>query len=130
METENVQLREEVVRILSYPLFSNKGWVKFFGIMNIFYGILAAMTVVGIIFAWLPIWLGVLINGAANKIEKAYVVGDQQAMLEAQRNLSTYFLINAILVLIGVLVAAIFVVVALSTGLYSQLWEAMLSQEM
>ncbi len=128
METENANTPEDVVRTLSYPLFSKKGWLKFFGIMNILYGVFAAITVVGIIFAWLPIWLGVLVNTAANKVEKAYVVGDHQALLEVQQKLSTYFLINAILILIGLVLLGIFVVVALITGFYSHIWDMVWSQ--
>lgn len=128
METEKANTPEDVVRTLSYPLFSNKGWLKFFGIMNILYGVFAAITVVGIIFAWLPIWLGVLVNTAANKVEKAYVVGDHQALLEVQQKLSTYFLINAILILIGLVLLGIFVVVALITGFYSHIWDMVWSQ--
>ncbi|GMT45453.1 MAG: hypothetical protein IEMM0006_1285 [bacterium] len=128
METENANTPEDVVRALSYPLFSNKGWLKFFGIMNILYGVFAAITVVGIIIAWLPIWLGVLVNTAANKIEKAYVVGDYQALLETQQKLSTYFLINAILVLIGLVLLGVFVIVALTTGFYSHIWDMVRSQ--
>lgn len=128
METENVNTPVDVVRALSYPLFSNKGWLKFFGIMNILYGVLAAITVVGIIIAWLPIWLGVLVNTAANKVEKAYMVGDYQALLETQQELSTYFLINAVLVLIGLVLLGIFVIVALTTGFYSHIWDMVRSQ--
>ena len=122
METEITNAREESVRTLSTPLYNNKGWIKFFGIMNIIYGILAAVSIVGIIFAWLPIWMGVLINGAANNIEKAYLLGDQRAMIEAQRKLSTYFVINAILVLVAIIFTAFLFVMIFTTGMYSHMW--------
>jgi len=128
METEHANTPEDVVRALSYPLFNNRGWLKFFGIMNILSGVFAAITVVGIIVAWLPIWLGVLVNTAANKVEKAYVVGDYQALLDVQQKLSTYFLINAVLVLIGLVFLGIFVIVALTTGFYSHIWDMVRSQ--
>jgi glucan phosphoethanolaminetransferase (alkaline phosphatase superfamily) len=128
METENTISQDELVRMLSTPLYNNKGWIKFFGIMNILYGLMAAVTLVGLIFAWLPIWLGVLINGAANKIEQAHIIGDRQAMMEAQQKLSTYFLIQAILVLVALAGLAVFVVIALSTGFYSHMWQEMRSQ--
>ena len=37
------------------------GWLKFLGIILIIAGGLYALTLVGIIIAWLPIWLGILI---------------------------------------------------------------------
>jgi len=128
MEAQNLTSPEEWVRSLSYPLYKNKGWIKFLGIMSILYGIVAAVTMVGIIFAWLPIWLGVLINGAANQVEKAYIVGDRNAFIAAQKKISTYFLIYAVVVLIGVVFFAVFLVVLFSTGLYSHMWHQMQSQ--
>ena len=125
METENTPSPAETVRLLSSPLYNNKGWIKFFGIMNIIYGVFAAVTLVGILFAWLPIWLGILINGAANNIERAYLAGDQQAMLQAQKKLSTYFVINAILVLVGLVFVGIILVVVFTTGLYTHMWQEM-----
>ena len=76
MENENLNIEQKVVREVSLPLFSSKGWIKFLGILMIIYGVIAAMTIVGIIFAWLPIWLGVLLNQTANRIEQAHLAGD------------------------------------------------------
>ncbi len=125
MESEITPSPAETVRLLSSPLYNNKGWIKFFGIMNIIYGVFAAVTLVGILFAWIPIWLGVLINGAANNIEKAYLTGNQQDMLQAQKKLSTYFVINAILVLLGLIFVGIILVVVFTTGLYTHMWQEM-----
>ncbi len=126
---ENMTSPAEMVRELSEPLYSSKGWIKFFGIMNILYGIFAAVSVVGIVFAWIPIWLGVLVNGAANHVEKAYMVGDRQSLLETQKKLRTYFVINAVLILVGLVFMAAFVVIMLSTGLYSEMWDKMHMQD-
>ncbi len=125
---ENPSPQAEWVRTLSEPLYSSKGWLKFFGIMNILYGIFAAVSLVGIIFAWIPIWLGVLVNSAANNVEKAYLVGDRQALLETQKKLRTYFVINAVLLLLGLVVFATFVVIVLTTGLYAEMWDKMHSE--
>ncbi len=125
MESEITPSPAETVRLLSSPLYNNKGWIKFFGIMNIIYGVFAAVTLVGILFAWIPIWLGVLINGAANNIERAYLTGNQQDMLQAQKKLSTYFVINAILVLLGLIFVGIILVVVFTTGLYTHMWQEM-----
>jgi hypothetical protein len=130
METENsfTENTEEMVRFLSEPLYSGKGWIKFFGIMNILYGIFAAITLVGIVFAWIPIWLGILVNGAANQVEKAYIVGDKYALLEAQKKLRTYFVIQAVLVLAGLIIVVAFLVIAMTTGIYSEMWDKMHSE--
>ena len=43
------------------PLYEARGWMKFLGIVMVIAGIFTAITIVGIIIAWLPIWLGVLL---------------------------------------------------------------------
>ena len=116
MENDNLNIEQKVVREVSLPLFSSKGWIKFLGILTIIYGVIAAMTIVGIIFAWLPIWLGVLLNQTANRIEQAHLSGDSVAMIRAQNSLSTYFTIYGVLALIGIILGIIFIVVAISTG--------------
>ena len=116
MENDNLNIEQKVVREVSLPLFSSKGWIKFLGILMIIYGVIAAMTIVGIIFAWLPIWLGVLLNQTANRIEQAHLAGDSVAMIRAQNSLSTYFTIYGVLALIGIVLGVIFIAVAISTG--------------
>jgi len=117
MENDNLNIEQKVVREVSLPLFSSKGWIKFLGILMIIYGVIAAMTIVGIIFAWLPIWLGVLLNQTANRIEQAHFSGDSVAMIRAQNSLSTYFTIYGVLALLGIVAAIIGIIVLVSTGL-------------
>jgi hypothetical protein len=54
------------VRELSVPLFQAKGWLKFLGILSIIGGVFQALTIVGIIYAWIPIWSGVLLHQAGS----------------------------------------------------------------
>ena len=123
MENEDVNIEQKVVREVSLPLFSGKGWIKFLGILMIIYGAFMALTLVGIIIAWLPIWLGVLLNQTANKIEQAQISGDIAAMVRSQNSLSTFFTIYGILALIGIIGAIIAIVVVVSTGVMYNLPE-------
>ena len=123
MENEDVNIEQKVVREVSLPLFSGKGWIKFLGILMIIYGAFMALTLVGIIIAWLPIWLGVLLNQTANKIEQAQISGDIAAMVRSQNSLSTFFTIYGILALIGIIGAIIAIVVVVSTGVLYNLPE-------
>ena len=100
MEYESEKNMENLVRELSYPLYKGKSWLKFYGIITIITGVLAALSIVGILYAWLPVWLGVLVNGAANKVEMAYHTGNKQALIEAQQKLNTFFVINSVIMLI------------------------------
>lgn len=112
---------EQTVKEVSFPMYNNRGWIKFIGILSIIYGVLGAMTIVGIIFAWLPIWLGILLTQAATRIEQAQHSGDKTAMINAQRSVSNYFLIYGVLILLGLILTGIFVIVAVTTGLLTNL---------
>lgn len=92
--------RSALVRDLSMPLASGKGWIKFLGIMFIISGILAAITIVGILVAWLPIWIGVLLLQASSAIERANVGGDDADFRMALSKLRTYFVILGVLMII------------------------------
>ena len=91
-----------VVKELSAPLFQCKGWMKLVGVMSILGGALYAISIIGIIIAWLPIWMGVLLFQSANAIELAYLSGDRNAMTRSLAKLKTYFIIMGVLTLIGI----------------------------
>jgi hypothetical protein len=94
------------IQDLVQPLASGKGWMKFVGIMFIIQGAITAITIVGIVIAWLPIWTGVLLMQASNAIERAQMSGDSSALKESLARLRTYFIIQGVLYLVGI---AIFV---------------------
>jgi hypothetical protein len=91
------------IQDLSQPLASGKGWMKFVGIVFIIQGALTAITLVGIIIAWLPIWIGVLVMQSAGAIERAQLSGDAVALKEALAKLRTYFVIQGVLILVGII---------------------------
>ena len=68
----------------------------------IIYGGLTALTIIGIIFAWLPIWLGLLLYQAASSAELARTSGEVEALTESVNKLRLYFTIMGIVMLIGV----------------------------
>ncbi|MCF6342866.1 MAG: DUF5362 domain-containing protein [Bacteroidales bacterium] len=123
METENYNHDEKLVKEISSPLFASKGWIKFLAILMIVYGALTALSIIGILIAWLPVWLGVLLNKTANKIGMAQYSGNKQDLLEAQKSLAAYFTIYGVVALIGIVFAILFVVIAVSTGFLASLQE-------
>ncbi len=92
--------RNAIVQELSAPLASGRGWIKFLAILTIIGGALQALTIVGIIFAWLPIWLGVLLFQSASGMEQASINGDATTFVTAQNKLRLYFMIQAILIIV------------------------------
>jgi hypothetical protein len=117
MEDEIINNEENLVREVSLPLYGSKGWIKFLGILMIIYGALVALSIVGIIIAWLPIWLGILLVKTADSVQQAHLAGDKTAMLKAQNSLSTYFTIYGVLALIGIALTVLIVIVFMSTDM-------------
>ena len=102
--------RSALVRDLSMPLAAGKGWMKFLGIMFIIQGVFTALTIVGILIAWLPIWLGILLNQSATAIERAQTSGDEGAMRMSLDKLRTFFAIQGVLMLIGIIMGILGVI--------------------
>ncbi len=98
---------QQLVREVSAPLFAAKGWMKFLGVLMIIYGVLIALTVVGIIVCWLPIWIGVLLFQAATAAESTQASGSKMELYGAMSKLKTYFTIYGVLALIGLVVSII-----------------------
>jgi hypothetical protein len=100
-------VEQQLVREVSSPLFAAKGWMKFLGVLMIIYGILMAITIVGIIICWLPIWIGVILFRAATAVEAAQASGSKMELYTALSKLKTYFTIYGVLALIGIIVGVI-----------------------
>ena len=96
------------VRDLAQPLAAGKGWMKFVGVMFILQGALAAITLVGLLVAWLPIWIGVLVLQSAGAIERAQAHGDAAALKEALARLRTCFVIQGVMYLVGLVLTALY----------------------
>jgi hypothetical protein len=64
-----------------------------------------ALTIVGILFAWLPIWMGIMMFQAGSSIDSAGQFGDRFAFLRSMGNLKTYFVLQGVLTLVGIFLA-------------------------
>jgi hypothetical protein len=94
---------QAIVKEVSTPLFQGKLWLKLLGILSIVYGALTAITIVGIIVAWLPIWMGVLLFQAAKNVEQAQQEGNKDKLLISQQKIKLFFTISGVLALIGII---------------------------
>lgn len=86
------------------------GWMKLLGVISIIQGILAVLTIWGIIVAWLPIWLGVILFRAANEAEMA-AAGLSDHLEAYLKRLNKYFLIQGIVMLLFIVFMLIMVFV-------------------
>ncbi len=103
----------EIVQRIGFPIHQSRNWLKLLGVLSILSGILAVFTIVGIVIAWLPIWLGVLLYQSGELVDRAYMSGDERALIASLSKLKTYFLISGIMALIGIACAMI----AMSLGM-------------
>jgi len=83
------------------PIYQARGWLKFLGVMTIIGGIPSIFVLIGI----LQIWIGVLLFQAGSSLDSAGQFGDKFAFLRSLSSIKTYFVIQGVLTLIGILVA-------------------------
>jgi hypothetical protein len=87
-----------------------KGWIKFIGIFMIIMGGLYALTIFGIVIAWLPIWMGVLLLNASKHIE-AYIQSRAfNELIEYTRKIKSYFIIMGVLCIVGMIGLVVWIV--------------------
>jgi uncharacterized membrane protein len=118
-ESYEAPIANPEIQELSYPLYESRTWIKVWAYLSIVGGALQAITLVGIIFAWLPIWMGILLLKVVKAVETAQATGDKFAFLESQTALKTFFTIMGIITVIGIIAALIplcIVIIALITG--------------
>ncbi|MFN4264011.1 MAG: DUF5362 family protein [Thioalkalivibrionaceae bacterium] len=84
------------------PLFRAKFWMKLIGVLLILSGILVALTIVGLLFAWIPIWAGVMLMQAAGAAQRAYETHDSREARQSLVKLKTYFTIFGVVMLIQI----------------------------
>jgi hypothetical protein len=98
------------------------GWMKFMGIMTIIGGCLQALSIFGLVIAWLPIWMGVVLTKAGSKASEYADKGDIPSLEGLTGQLKTYFTISGILIIISFGLAIVLAVawfVLLGLGVFS-----------
>lgn len=112
------------VKELAGPLYQARGWLKYIGYGSILGGGLGALTGVGLLLAWAPIWQGVLLVRAGQRIELAYHQEDAAILHGVLESIKTYFILMGVLSLGGavLLLMALFGLVGLGLlgGLFGQ----------
>jgi len=106
-------------RNITLPLYKCKGWLLFLGILSIVQGAIAALTIIGIIIAWLPIWMGVILCQASSLINEAYTRDDPTALTNALSKIKLYFIIMGVMTLIGIAFAVIYIAIVIVAILFT-----------
>lgn len=116
MEEQNVS---GGIKDLSLPLGKASVWMLISGIITIIGGafMVIATLGIGILFAWFPIWMGILLIMAAGAAKKAHVNNSTADFLNALNKLKTYFMVSGIVSLIGIGLSIIFSIFGLTAAL-------------
>ena len=96
------------------PIFRCKGWMRFLGVMSILNGIVQALSCIGILWAWLPLWQGVLLFQSAGAIEEASAHDNEERLVYSLDRLRLFIVITGVVTLITLLVSIISVVFTLT----------------
>lgn len=96
-----------------------KGWLKFLGVMSIIGGAGYALTLVGIIVAWLPIWLGILMFQAGSRAQEFAERGDVSALSAYTAKLKTLFTLMGILMIVSLVLGIVGGIVSLAMGIFA-----------
>ena len=116
MEQANTD-QANLIKEVSIPVYQARGWMKLIGILMIIGGVFYALTIVGIIIAWLPIWMGVVLYQAGSSSEQAYFNGDKYSLLTSLNKLKLYFTIMGIMTLITIALMVIMLIAVFAGGL-------------
>ena len=89
--------------------------VRFVGIITLISGILSCITIVGIIPVWLPSYSALKLRNVKRFAEEASSLDEmsQTSRLNLMLDLSGYFKIQGILIIIGLVLAVIGIIVAI-----------------
>lgn len=105
-----MQNGSNVVRQIMAPMVGGAFWMKLLGVVWILSGALQVLSIVGILWAWIPIWLGILLFQAAGAAERASSDEDPAAAAEANAKLRLFFMIQGILMVVALAMLALAIV--------------------
>jgi hypothetical protein len=88
------------------------GWMKLLGVITIVGGIISVLSVVGIMVAWIPIWLGILLIQSAGKANSAGNQNKPEELLLMLDKLRLYFVVQGVMLMV-ILAASIIGIVGL-----------------
>ena len=88
------------------PLLDARTWMKILAVLAVIDGVLMAFTRWGILVAWIPIWMGVVLFQAASALDRAEG-GDGGAAVQAMGKLKTFFTIGGVAAIVFLVLAVL-----------------------
>ncbi len=101
---------DDTARRVIQPISSARGWMRLMAVVMFISGGLAALTIFGLVFAWLPLWMGYLLWKSASSAESASVSGSEAEAIDSLARLKTYFTVQGVVILIYLALTAMSIV--------------------
>ena len=92
---------------LTRPILRSRKWIAILGVIYLVNGFVAAITVFGLLIAWVPMWLGVILLCISFDLRRYEEESSDSSLLSALKNLESFFRINCILMATILLFGAI-----------------------
>lgn len=111
------------LRTIALPLYGAKRWIKFLGGVLFALGVAYALTIVGLVVAWVLLWLGVLLWQAGTELDRASpgapggAEAEEVPLAIAIQKLRRFFVVGGIATLVYLVVMAVGAVVMLVLAL-------------
>lgn len=84
------------IKPIAEPLFKQRHWLKLVAVLMMAGGVLTALTIVGIVVAWIPIWGGIALYQSASTAEDAMITRESNTLVRALSKLGLYFKLRAV----------------------------------
>lgn len=92
-------------------------WIFLVGLLAVIGGAFQVLTIVGILWAWLPIWMGILLIQAGLAAKKANETNELTQAELAVKKIATYFKIAGIVAIVFIVLGIISSIVIASLDL-------------
>lgn len=101
---------------LLVPAYEAKGWLKLLGAVAIIIGGIQALTIIGIVVAWLYIWVGILLWQAGERAEEATRMRNPFILEQYLQKIKTIILIVGVLTLVSIVVGIFSIILVFAIG--------------
>jgi hypothetical protein len=111
-----MELNSDVERKVTTNCKDMNGWIKFLGIAFIIVGGFLVVSIVGIIIAWLPIWMGVILLRGANSTREV-AMGKIESIGNMFGSLKTFFLLAGVAMIVYLVLIILSIIWYMVVGL-------------
>lgn len=104
-----MKLSSDVEQKVTTSCKDMNGWIKFLAIFSIAIGALYVLSIFGIILAWLPIWIGIILLKLANSTREV-AAGNAESLGDMMGSLKTFFIISGVATIISIVFSIIWMI--------------------